>query len=172
LATTAILAVSAFAAPVFADDSDKSVKGLWIEVPNLPKDAEVVDFGMNDEGVVAYTRLVDAPAVAIVVERLNPDSIAYGPEAIAEFVAEAEDIDAGDVAVEAMDDLSGKYSYPVFGANYETGWEDNMRQNADIYIFTDPWVFRLHAVVAEEYADEYMSQVYDWYSNLKLTFRE
>jgi hypothetical protein len=170
LVTTAILAVSAFAAPVFADNSDKSVKGLWIEVPHLPKDTEAVGFQMNDEGVAAFTRIVGGGAAAIVVERLKPDDIDFDPEAVAEFVAEAENIDAEKVTAEALDDLTEKYTYPVIGAGYITGGNEDTRRNIDVYIFTDQWVFRLHTSIAIDYAEEYMEKVEDWLSNLK--FRE
>jgi hypothetical protein len=170
LVTTAMLAVSVYAAPVFADDSDESVKGLWIEVPHLPEDAEAVDFQMNDEGVAAFTRIIDGGVAALAVERLKPDEIGFSPEAAAEFVAETEGIDAGDVTAEALDDLAEKYTYPVIGAGYTTGENEDTRQNVDIYIFTDQWVFRLHTSIAIDYAEEYMEKVEDWFSNLK--FRE
>jgi len=150
------------------------VEGLWIEVPNFPAEAEVVDFQMNDEGVASFTRILDAGVVALVVERLpvtNTEGEQVTPETLGKLVAEFEGIEEEKIEITpSLDDFAKLYSYPVAGAEFTTGENEDTRKVIDLFLFTDSWLFRIHVSVTADSFEEYEDQVKEWLSSLK--FRE
>ena len=154
--------------------SDEAVEGLWIEVPNFPAEAEVVDFQMNDEGVASFTRILDAGVVALVVERLpvtNTEGEQVTPQTLGKLVAEFEGIEEEKIEITpSLDDFAKLYSYPVAGAEFTTGENEDTRKVIDLFLFTDSWLFRIHVSVTADSFEEYEDQVKEWLSSLK--FRE
>ncbi len=158
-----------------ADDGDGDIEGLWIEVKGLPENTVDVDFQMNDEGVAAYTRLIDDGLVALVIERLpteNDDGEPITPDNLAALVASFEDIDEADINISSnLDNLAELYTYPVAGADYQTGENEDTRDCVDLFIFTDPWLFRVHVLVAADYTEDYEEMVGEWLTNLEIVER-
>ena len=150
---------------------DKAVEGLWIEVPNFPAENEFRGFEMNDEGVASYTRTLDEGAIALVVERLpmENDGKPVTPDMIGALVAEFEGIAEDTIEVTpSVEEYTKLYSYPVAGAEFKTGENEDTRQNIDLFIFTDQWLFRIHVSMMADAADKYEEQVMDWFANLKM----
>ena len=56
-------------------------------------------------------------------------------------------------------------------AECQTGENEDVRDCADLYKFTDPWLFRVHVVVAANYTDDYKEMVGGWLANLELVER-
>ena len=160
--------------PLIAGELDASVEGLWLELPGFPADAEEIDFEMNDEGVASYTRFYDDAMVVLVVERLettNLDDEEIMPENIGELVAYFEDIDEEDINVtEDLDEFANLLSYPVAGAEYETGENEDTRKCADLFVFTDSWLFRVHLSIDADAFDDYSDEAMEWLQSLQ--FRE
>lgn len=150
---------------------DKAVEGLWIEVSNFPAESEFRGFEMNDEGVASYTRTLDEGAIALVVERLpmENDGKTITPDMIGALVAEFEGIAEDSIEVTpSIEEYSKLYSYPVAGAEFMTGENEDARANIDMFIFTDQWLFRIHVSMVADSADQYEEQVMDWFANLKM----
>ncbi|MDI9370724.1 MAG: hypothetical protein GX181_05415 [Synergistaceae bacterium] len=173
VAAFALVASTASMAP--AGEGDEDVKGLWIAVYGLPANTVDVDFQMNDEGVASYTRLIDDGIVALVVERLpveNDEGELVTPENLAALVALFEDIEEDDIDISAdLDGFAELYTYPVAGAEYQTGENEDTRDCVDLFIFTDSWLFRVHVVVAADFTDEYKEMVGEWLTHLELVER-
>ncbi len=154
------------------ETSDEAVKGLWIEVPGFPAEGEVVDFQMNDEGVASYTRTLDGGALALVVERLHAADDAgelTTPDDIGAFVAAFEGIEEDTIHVSpSLDEIAKLYSYPVAGAEFTTGANEDLRKNLDLFIFTDQWLFRIHVSVMADSAENYEKQIEEWFTTLKM----
>ncbi len=154
--------------------SDDAVEGLWIEVSKFPEEAEVVDFQMNDEGTASFTRILDEGVVALVVERLpveNNDGEPVTPETLGKLVAEFEGIQEEEIEISpSLDDFAELYSYPVAGAEFTKGENEDARKNIDLFLFTDTWLFRIHVSIAADSFDAYEDHVKEWLTSLK--FRE
>ena len=154
--------------------SDAAVEGLWIEVSKFPEEVERAAFDMNDEGVASFTRILDGGVIALVVERLpvsNTDGEPVTPENIGKLVAEFEGIAEDRIKVTpSLDGFAKLYSYPVAGAEFKTGEDEDARNNIDLFLFTDPWLFRIHVSVAADSMEEYEERIQEWLKNLK--FRE
>jgi len=154
--------------------SDDAVEGLWIEVSKFPEEADFADFEMNDEGVASFTRVIDGGTVALVVERLlvaDTDGEPVTPETLGKFVAGIEGIQEEKIEITpSLDDFAELYSYPVAGAEFTTGENEDTRKNIDLFLFTDSWLFRIHTSIAADSFDEYEDQVKEWLTSLK--FRE
>lgn len=153
---------------------DDAVEGLWIEVSKFPEEADPVAFDMNDEGVASFTRILKGGAVVLVVERLpvsNADGEPLTPENLGKLVADYEGIAEDEITITpSLDALAELYSYPVAGAEFTTGEGEDARNNIDVFLFTDPWLFRIHVSVAAVFMEEYEEQIQEWLTNLK--FRE
>ena len=168
-----VLVILSVAAAAFADENDDSVEGLWLEVPGFPKNAEVSHFRIDDEGVVFYMRVLEEGAVVLAVERLKNvmgDGSAFTMDKVAKFVAGLENMEEDDIDVdENPDELTAifKNKYPVAAATYTTG-EEETRMEADIFIFTDDWVFRVDFSIASESAEKYAPQIEGWCNSMKL----
>ena len=78
----------------------------------------------------------------------------------------------GDVAISTdLDNFAELYTYPVAGAEYQTGENEDTRDCVDLYIFTDSWLFRIHVSVAADYTDDYKDMVGEWLTHLELVER-
>ncbi len=154
--------------------SDDAVEGLWITVSKFPEEAEVVDFQMSEEGVASFTRILDAGVVALVVERLpvsNTDGEPVTPENLGKLVAEFEGIKEDQIKVtHSLDGFAKLYSHPVAGAEFTTGEKEDARRNFDLFLFTDPWLFRIHVSIAADSMGDYEERIQEWLTSL--TFRE
>lgn len=169
--TWAILSLQTeFSDPEEGGAPDKAVEGLWIEVPDFPAEGEIRSFEMNEEGVASFTRTLDEGALALVVERLpaESDGKTVTPEMISALVAEFEGIPEETVRTEPIEDLTKLYYYPVIGAEFSTGENEDRRANIDLFIFTDQWLFRIHASVMADSAENYGEQIMRWFANLKM----
>jgi hypothetical protein len=138
---------------------DDPVEGLWLQVPDFPADAVDMGFSQNDEGVVAYSRMTPDGMAVLVIERLKStgeDGETVTPEGIPAFVAWIESIPES--AVEASEDgeLAALLSYPVVGAEYMTGENEDTRINRDLYVFTDGWLFRVKASLSADFAEDFV----------------
>lgn len=171
----ALAAVLAPVSPLWAEEGDGEVKGLWIEINGLPESTFDVDFQMNDEGVASYTRMIDDGLVALVVERLpveNDEGEMITPDNLAALVASFEGIEEDGIAVTAdMDNFAELFTYPVAGVDYVTGDNEDARDNADLFIFTDSWLFRIHIVVGADFTEDYEEMIGGWLTNIKLVER-
>ncbi len=175
LALLAAVLVPASALRADDGDGDEAVEGLWIKVYGLPENTCDVDFQMNDEGVASYTRLIDDGLVALVVERLpveNDDGELVTPENLGALVALFEGIDEDDVDISTdLDNFAELYTYPVAGAEYQTGENEDTRDCVDLFLFTDSWLFRIHVSAAADFTDDYKDMVGEWLTNLELVER-
>ncbi|NLB83846.1 MAG: hypothetical protein GX791_06335 [Synergistaceae bacterium] len=150
---------------------DKAVEGLWIEVSTFPAEGEIRGFEMNDEGVASYTRTLDEGNIALVVERfpMENNGKPVTPDTIGALVAEFEGIAEDKVEVTpSVEKYTKMYFYPVAGAKFLTGENEDKRKNVDLFIFTDQWLFRIHVSMMADAAEQYEEQVMDWFSNLKM----
>jgi hypothetical protein len=91
------------------------VEGLWLEIPKFPKDAEVIDFAQNEDGVAALSRMIDYGLLVLVVERLKnvmDDGEDFTADKVGKFVAEIEELGEDDVDVtENEEEFAEFYSY-------------------------------------------------------------
>ncbi|MGI6784921.1 MAG: hypothetical protein ACOX5A_12075 [Aminivibrio sp.] len=157
------------------EEGDGAVKGLWVEVGGLPENVVDLDFQMNDEGVASYTRMIDDGTAILVVERLpveNDEGETVTAENLAALIASFEGIEEKGVNVTSdMENFSKLYSYPVCGADYVTGDNEDARDNVDLFIFTDSWLFRIHIAISADFSEEYEEMAGEWLTNLKLVER-
>jgi hypothetical protein len=155
---------------------DDAVEGLWLEIPKFPKDAEVIDFAQNEDGVAALSRMIDDGLLVLVVERLKnamDDGEDFTADKVGKFVAEIEELGEDDVDVtENEEEFAELYSYPVASATYITGENEDTRNNLDLYMFTDKWVFRVKVSISadhmENYGGEDGGKLKEWFYNMKL----
>ncbi|HPR90601.1 MAG TPA: hypothetical protein PLD93_04095, partial [Synergistaceae bacterium] len=93
------------------------------------------------------------------------------PETLGKLVAEFEGIEEEKIEITpSLDDFAKLYSYPVAGAEFTTGENEDTRKVVDLFLFTDSWLFRIHVSVTADSFEEYEDQVKEWLSSLK--FRE
>jgi hypothetical protein len=175
LALVSTVLAASFPASCWATDEDDAVEGLCLEIPKFPKDAEVIDFAQNEDGVVAYTRMIDDGCLVLVVERLKnvmDDGEDFTAGKVGKFVAEIEELGEDDVDVtENEEEFAELYSYPVASATYTTGENEDTRGNFDLYMFTDEWVFRIKVSISADYMENYggeSGKIKDWLYNMKL----
>jgi hypothetical protein len=178
------LAFSLFAAPIWAADDDK-VKGLWLEIPGLPE-ASSTSFNVQagGEGEAYYERTIEDGMVVLSIERIYAEDRngdmrvpADAGKLTVSFNSLRYEIEVaeGDIDVtESIEELAKIYSYPVAGTVYITGENEDIRGNQDIFIFTDEWIFRIHTVIAPDYANDPDNEVKmkNWLMNLKIIDRD
>jgi hypothetical protein len=178
------LAFSLFAAPVWAADDDR-VKGLWVELPDLPE-AGSTSFSVQagGEGEAYYERILEDGMVVLSVERIYAEDrngdmrvpadagkLTVSLQSLRKEIEVAEEnIDV----TESIEELAEIYSCPVAGTIYMTGENEDMRGNQDIFIFTDEWIFRIHTSIAPDYANDpdNADKIKNWLMNLKIVDRD
>ena len=158
---TVLLAILVSPGFLFAATPNEKVEGLWIELPGFADfDGEITsEFRTGTKGEVFYERRVDKGALLIRLERFparNDEGKNFDLSNVKEYVADKAGIDQSDVSItEDLSDFVPNLSYPVSGAEYETKEGMTSRQNADLFVFTDDWVFLVHCDVAEDSKEEY-----------------
>jgi hypothetical protein len=161
---------AAFAAKAY-EKPDTEVEGLWLEIPNFPKNAEVVEFTADDDGEVTYIRSIGGGVFVLGILRLPADEEGT-PEKLKESIAEsvtqsggdAEDIDFDDEA----EGFSEMLSYPCITAEYEIGEDEDAKRSAVVGVFTDEYVFLVHITVAADSFDDYSDRVEGWLRSIRL----
>lgn len=170
--------------------ADPRPDGLWFSVPQLPADSELLDSEIDaDTGNAALTYMIDAGLAILVLERFVPGE-EDGLDRIAGMVGEFEGIDPGAVnVITSSDDASldrpvaeaepvfGKeqaqaiataYSYPVAIAEYFTGENEDTRKNADLFIATNQWIFRVRAAISADSVEDYEGMLPGWLGGMTL----
>jgi hypothetical protein len=177
------LASALFAAPARAAD-DSEVKGLWLEIPGLPK-ASSTSFNVQSggEGEAYFERVLDDGLFVVSIERVYAENRAtgdaWGPGDTAKLVVRLEslrkeiEVAEDDIDVtESDEDFAEIFSYPVSTAIYATGENEDAKGNHDIFIFTDDWVFRVHMSIAGDRLEDYDTDKLDgWFENMKIVER-
>ena len=154
-----------------ADDSaivDKNVKGLWIEAPHIQAERYSIEEGEN--GAVSFTRIFDGGA--LLVERIPYDSDPFGseldPANIFKFIKAAEGVEKSAVKLDQDESLSAQYSYPVYLARYATDLDGDTKNYIDMYLFTDPYVFRVLVLTLDTFEGDSNKQAMEWLSSLTI----
>jgi hypothetical protein len=161
---------------------DAGVKGLWAELPGLPETSQTVFTAQSGgEGPAYFERTMDDGKLVVSIERVyreNNKGEERGPEDAGKLTAELEllrkerEIGEDDINVtESIDELAELYSYPVANTMYPTGEDEGARMNADFFIFTDEWIFRVHFSMALDSAEEYADKLEEWCKGLKIVDR-
>jgi hypothetical protein len=160
--------------------NEDSIKGLWLEVPDFPKNVEFYYFALEGEGEVRYMRKLELEEgeVELTVERMKNvmyDGSAFTMDKVAKFVAVKRDRKEGDIDVdENPGELTAIFKYPVAAVTYKEGAVKRRytRMVPDIFIFTDDWVFwviiAFESPEADQVREKYVSQIEGWYKSMKL----
>lgn len=155
-------ATSATAGP--AATRPPEVDGLWLLLPGLPPDATRVSLQVADEGEITEIWKV-SDDVEVTVSREQP--LEYGADAVRRS-AEA----AGGVSIQ-VEDFSGRFdsglSYPALALSYVTPDGSTTRDNVELYLWTDPWTFRVHTTLPADQLDRYFDQIVSWYTTAELS---
>jgi hypothetical protein len=174
---TLFVLLTAFAPAAFAAAPDAAVKGLWLTCPGFPADAEEIEF-TNDMDIVTYKRGLDglltfkirrqplagselqkpADVAGLIEMRVNNDDIS-------EEAKEA-NFDSINVDTDAKN-FTQMYSYPSATAEYTTGANEDMTDNASLFIFTNDYCFEVTVTIAADYTGEYRTRSWDWFAGLK-----
>ncbi len=174
-------AIALFATSARAGDS--KVKGLWLEIPGLPE-ASSTSFNVQSggEGEAYFERNFDGGIVKISIERVysedrNGDALVPGDTGKLtvklESLRENMEIALEDIEItESVENLEEIYSYPVATAVYATGEGEYMRENQDIFIFTDEWIFRIHLSFMPDCLEDYDGdEMRGWIENMRMVDR-
>jgi hypothetical protein len=158
--------------------NDASVRGLWIEIPGVPEaDSAVFNGQPSGEGEAYFERTMnDDRLLAVSIERIyakdrdsgatltpgDTGKLTVRLAALREGITLKED----DINVtESIGELAELYTYPTSGSYYVS---EDMKVNADLFIFTDEWVFRVHFAGTLGVSDR---KLQDLYKNLKIVDR-
>ena len=178
------LPASAAGSKVSQSEPDAKVKGLWLKCPSFPKDATVIEFSEDtapwDDSLsdVSYTRSVDSLLFFEIRRQTIEESELQNPDDVASLIemrvnndeVDEDSIEANmktiDVNTDASD-FAALYSYPCATAEYRTGANEDTRQNAALFIFTDVYCFVVEASVAADWAEDYEENILGWFKGLK-----
>jgi hypothetical protein len=151
----------------YAAEPDAEVKGLWLRIPNFPRDAEVTEFEADDDGEARYTRTIDGGLLTLGILRSpNPDG-EITPELVKESIAESAG-DKDNIAFDTMaEEISEMLSYPCVTAEYETGKDEDTKRVADVAVFTDGFVFVVRFEVAADSFGDYSGRTEGWLNNIQ-----
>lgn len=149
---------------------DSQVEGLWLTIPGLPEDAYEYDFRTNEQGAVVYTRMLPGGGLVIIgrVPVVDEGGETITPETLQDWVAGSEGTDKSAIQITHEEELSALYSYPTYTAHYSKGEGDDLRNNLNLYMFTDKWVLMVMINVAYDFEDDYQALADDWFKTMEL----
>jgi len=137
--------------------------GLTLVVPVLTDNVETVDSRFNDDGTYREELLFDG-MVGIVTERVS--GVEYSEDAVIAQISGLDGEDISNVSIEQDDAVSEQLSYPAWLVTYETGENEDTRQNVDVYIQTDGWDFRFHTSTPIDAFADYSENIEYWIESL------
>ena len=157
------------------------VKGLWLECPSFPKDAEVIEFtgaAPWDDNLsgVTYTRTLNGLLEFSIRRQPFEDYDLQSPadvESLIDMGVYNDDIDEDAIEAnlktikvnENANEFAELYTYPCVTAEYRTGLGEGARQHYELYIFTD--VFCFVASVEADWDEIYEERVEGWFKGLE-----
>ena len=162
---------------------DANVKGLWLRAQAFPADeekVEVLDFTDDQEtGEVTYTRSLDGMVTFEIRRQKIEDSELQMPKDVEDLIemrVNNDDIDEkfleenrGSIDVDTdASEFAEFFTYPCATAKYITGANEDTRQNASLFIFTDRYSFEVAVSMAADSVEDYEEAVRGWLKSLKL----
>ncbi|MDR2137696.1 MAG: beta/gamma crystallin family protein, partial [Synergistaceae bacterium] len=166
---------AACAVPAYAAAPDAEVEGLWLRAPDFPGDADVIEFEADGKGSVSFARSIDAGNLMLMIlrepypdDKVTPDSMKE--MFLKNFTESGGDEDDVDFDSENSD-FAELFGYPCATAEFKTGSDEDERECASVFVFTDEYLFTIAFTIASDYAD-YSGRVESWLKSMRFVNEE
>lgn len=136
---------------------------LTLEVPGLSDGAELINETNEDDGTSRTEWLYDS-SVTIVSARVQ--CIEADAQSLETQIMDLGGMDTSKFDASIDDNLSQKFSYPVWRIRYTTGSNEDTRTNEDIYIQTDRMDYWFHTSTPSDFYEDYRETIETWIISL------
>ena len=136
--------------------------GISMIVSNWPSAAR---YERVEESASSYTDMLDA--VVFLTVRKLPRAGA-DENSVKAAMSAGLGVGADSFSIKLEESLTAQYSYPTYIAGYQTGENEDTRDNFTLYMQTDACDFLVVASISADFTDYFMDEVYSWFANLEI----